>query len=160
MRKALLDTDILSEILKGKNETVRQRAAAYQAQLGDLTICAVTVMEVVKGLHRLGREEAIERFLSGLSALQVVPVDTEVATLAGRIYADLERAGRPIGRATGAGPPALDRSSRLSATPQHTGEMIPVTRTGAASRIDGRPKPESMAIRPSWRSFARWRTCR
>jgi tRNA(fMet)-specific endonuclease VapC len=56
-------------------------------------------MEVVKGLHRLGREEAIERFLSGLSALQVVPVDTEVATLAGRIYADLERAGRPIGRA-------------------------------------------------------------
>jgi hypothetical protein len=34
-------------------------------------------MEVVKGLHRLGREEAIERFLSGLSALQVVPVDTE-----------------------------------------------------------------------------------
>jgi predicted nucleic acid-binding protein len=48
MRKALLDTDILSEILKGKNETVRQRAAAYQARLGDLTICAVTVMEVVR----------------------------------------------------------------------------------------------------------------
>src|SRR5271165_1539537 len=65
MRKALLDTDILSEILKGKNETVRQRASAYQAQRGDLTICAVTVMEVVKGLHRLGREEAVGRFLSG-----------------------------------------------------------------------------------------------
>ncbi len=99
MRRALLDTDILSEILKGKNETVRQRAAAYQAQLGDLTICTVTVMEVVKGLHRLGREEAIGRFLSGLGTLRVVPVDTAVATLAGRIYADLERAGRPIGRA-------------------------------------------------------------
>jgi predicted nucleic acid-binding protein len=69
MRRALLDTDILSEILKGKNETVRQRAAAYQAQLGDLTICTVTVMEVVKGLHRLGREEAIGRFLSGLGTL-------------------------------------------------------------------------------------------
>jgi hypothetical protein len=56
-------------------------------------------MEVVKRLHRLGRDEAIEPFLAGLGALQVVPVDTEVATLAGRIYADLERAGRPIGRA-------------------------------------------------------------
>ncbi len=99
MRRALLDTDILSEILKGKNETVRQRAAAYQAQLGDFAISTVTVMEVVKGLHRLGREEAIDRFLSGLGMLQVVPVDTAVATLAGRIYADLERTGRPIGRA-------------------------------------------------------------
>ncbi len=56
-------------------------------------------MEVVKGLHRLGREEAIGRFLSGLQSLEIVPVDVSVATLAGRIYADLERTGRPIGRA-------------------------------------------------------------
>jgi tRNA(fMet)-specific endonuclease VapC len=56
-------------------------------------------MEVVKGLHRLGREPAIVQFLSGLGALEVVPVAATVGALAGRIYADLERAGRPIGRA-------------------------------------------------------------
>lgn len=99
MRKALLDTDILSELLKGKNETVRQRAAAYQAQVGRFAISTITVMEVVKGLHRMGREPAIGQFLSSIAALDVVAVDTTVATLAGRIYADLERAGRPIGRA-------------------------------------------------------------
>jgi tRNA(fMet)-specific endonuclease VapC len=99
MRKALLDTDIFSEILKGKNETVRHRAAAYQPGLGNFTICTVTVMEVVKGLHKLRREAAVVQFLSGLTALDVIAIDTEIATLAGRIYADLERAGRPIGRA-------------------------------------------------------------
>jgi tRNA(fMet)-specific endonuclease VapC len=99
MRKALLDTDIFFEILKGKNQTVRDRAAAYQAGLGDFAICAVTVMEVVKGFHRLRRESAVVQFLSGVSALEVIAIDTEIATLAGRIYADLERAGRPIGRA-------------------------------------------------------------
>jgi tRNA(fMet)-specific endonuclease VapC len=99
MRRALIDTDILSEILKGKNETVRQRASAYQAQAGNFAISTITVMEVVKGLHRLEREAAIAQFLSGLGTLDVIPVDATVATLAGRVYADLERAGRPIGRA-------------------------------------------------------------
>jgi predicted nucleic acid-binding protein len=99
MRRALLDTDILSELLKGKNETVRQRAATYQAQVGRFAISTITVMEVVKGLHRVGREPAIAQFLSGIATLDVVVVDTAVATLAGRIYGDLERAGRPIGRA-------------------------------------------------------------
>lgn len=99
MRRALLDTDILSELLKGKNEIVRERAAAYQAEVGRFAISTITVMEVVKGLHRLGREAAVGQFLSGIAALDVILVDAEVATLAGRIYADLERAGRPIGRA-------------------------------------------------------------
>src|ERR1019366_103118 len=99
MRKALLDTDIFSEILKGKDATVRHRATAYQAALGDLTISAITVMEVVKGLHKVRREAAVAKFLSGLGALDVIDIDTAIATLAGRIYADLERAGRPIGRA-------------------------------------------------------------
>lgn len=99
MRRALIDTDILSEILKGKSETVRQRATAYKAEAGKYAVSTITVMEVIKGLHRLGREPAIVQFLSGLGALDVIPVDAAVGALAGRIYADLERAGRPIGRA-------------------------------------------------------------
>ncbi|MCL2450932.1 MAG: PIN domain-containing protein [Polyangiaceae bacterium] len=99
MRRALVDTDILSEIFRGRNETVRNRVAAYTSKTGKYAISTVTVMEVVKGLHRVGREAAIVQFLSELTALEVVPVDTAVGTLAGRIYADLERVGRPIGRA-------------------------------------------------------------
>jgi predicted nucleic acid-binding protein len=51
VRRALLDTDIFSEVAKGKNETVRRRALAYTATIGPLAISTVTVVEVVKGLR-------------------------------------------------------------------------------------------------------------
>lgn len=99
VRKALLDTDIFSEIAKGKNEAVRRRALEYMSAIGPLTISAVTVVEVVKGLHKVGREKEIDRFLASLSQLEIVPLDTAAAERAGRIYGDLERLGQPIGRA-------------------------------------------------------------
>jgi tRNA(fMet)-specific endonuclease VapC len=99
VRRALLDTDIFSEIVKGKNENVRNRALAYTATLGPLTISTVTVVEVIKGLRKVGREPEIDRFLGNLPRLQVLPLDSAAAEQAGRIYGDLERLGQPIGRA-------------------------------------------------------------
>ena len=99
MSKALLDTDILSEILKGVNRTVTARAAAYRAVWGRYTVSTITVVEVVKGLHKVGREDAIQRFLAGLSSAELLTLDLQSAELAGRIYADLERTGQPVGRA-------------------------------------------------------------
>ncbi len=99
MDKALLDTDIFSEILKGKHPQVRLRAAAYRAALGAYTISTITVLEIVKGLHKIQRENRVQQFLAGLPALDLLTLDVESATLAGRMYADLERIGRPIGRA-------------------------------------------------------------
>jgi len=58
MAKVLLDTDILSEILKAKNAAVAAKA---------------------------------------LASAEVLPFDDGAARLAGRINADLERAGRIIG---------------------------------------------------------------
>jgi tRNA(fMet)-specific endonuclease VapC len=99
MRKAALDTDIFSEVVKGKNLVVRARAAEYVAACGPLTISLVTVLEVVKGLHKVQREADVQRFLASLSLLEVLPLDLDTAVLAGRIYGDLERTGQPIGRA-------------------------------------------------------------
>lgn len=99
MRRALLDTDIFSEVAKGKNETVRRRALAYTSTIGPLAISTVTVVEVVKGLRKVGREQEIDRFLANLPKLEVFPLDTIAAEHAGRIYGDLERLGQPIGRA-------------------------------------------------------------
>ena len=48
--EALLDTDILSEILKGRDSQVAVHAAAYRRAFGRYTISAINVMEVVKGL--------------------------------------------------------------------------------------------------------------
>ena len=54
-------------------------------------------MEIVKGFHKLQREDRIQRFRSIVSTDEVLLLDAPVAELAGRIYADLERTGQPIG---------------------------------------------------------------
>jgi tRNA(fMet)-specific endonuclease VapC len=99
MRKSLLDTDIFSEILKGVDPVVVERATAYRAVFGQYTISAITVMEIVKGLHKVSREERIQQFLQGLVSVEILGLDERSAELAGRIFADLERTGQPIGRA-------------------------------------------------------------
>jgi tRNA(fMet)-specific endonuclease VapC len=50
-------------------------------------------MEIVKGLHKMRREERLQQFLNSLSLVEILPFDLSAATLAGRIYADLERTG-------------------------------------------------------------------
>ena len=99
MDKALIDTDIFSEILKGIDSHVVAQAVAYRAILGRYTISTITVLEVVKGLHKIQREDRIEQFLDGLVTVDVLTLDVQSAELAGRIYADLERTGQTIGRA-------------------------------------------------------------
>jgi tRNA(fMet)-specific endonuclease VapC len=97
--KSLLDTDIFSEILKGINPSVVAKATAYLSVFGRYTISVITVMEIVKGFHKLQREDRIQQFLAGLTTVELLSLDAQSAELAGRIYADLERSGQPIGRA-------------------------------------------------------------
>ena len=59
MNKAVIDTDTLSELMRGVNRSVVDRARQYREVHGRLTLTAVSVMEIVSGLHRVGREERI-----------------------------------------------------------------------------------------------------
>jgi tRNA(fMet)-specific endonuclease VapC len=99
MDEALLDTDIFSEVLKGIDANVVARAERYYGAFGHYTISVITVMEIVKGLHKVQRASRLHQFLASLTAVDVLPLDARAAELAGRIYADLERVGQPIGRA-------------------------------------------------------------
>ena len=56
-------------------------------------------MEIVKGFHKVQREEQLQYFLSTLSQVEVIALDFKSSEISGRIYADLERTGQPIGRA-------------------------------------------------------------
>lgn len=56
-------------------------------------------MEIVKGFHKLQHEDHIQQFLAGLPSVELLTMDLLSSALAGRIYADLERIGQPIGRA-------------------------------------------------------------
>lgn len=99
MRKSLLDTDILSDVLRGKRVDLVARAKAYRNAHGRLTISAMTVLEIVKGLQQSERQDKIAPWLALASADEVLPLGTDEAALAGRIYGELERTGQSIGRA-------------------------------------------------------------
>jgi len=75
--RALLDTDIFSELMRGKNEGVRVRAEAYVKEHGRLSISAVTVLEVVKGFQKVGRQDALERFVQSLASVEVLVTGNE-----------------------------------------------------------------------------------
>ena len=99
MDKALLDTDIFSEVLKGIHPAVAGRASAYQTVFGHFTISLITVLEIVKGYQKVKREDRIQKFLSMLPAVEVLSLNLQSTEIAGRILGDLERLGQPIGRA-------------------------------------------------------------
>jgi predicted nucleic acid-binding protein len=60
MAKALLDTDIPSEYLKGHDQTVANRAARYARQYRVFTFTSVTVYEIVYGLELKGGFQPVE----------------------------------------------------------------------------------------------------
>ncbi|MBE9126467.1 MULTISPECIES: PIN domain-containing protein [unclassified Coleofasciculus] len=99
MDKALLDTDILSESRKQINQRVVVRASAYLSTFGRYTISVITVTEIVKGWRKRNREDRVQEFLADIVSAEVLMVDSKIAELAGRIWADLERTGQPIGLA-------------------------------------------------------------
>ncbi len=99
MDKTLLDTDIFSEILKRKNENVIRFAQNYFSKFNRYTISTITIIEVVKGFHKVKREEQIQTFLKEISKAEILTLNLKNSELAGRIYSDLERRGQPVGRA-------------------------------------------------------------
>lgn len=97
MNKALLDTDIYSEILKAANPTVTRKATAYRNAQGVLTFSAITVMEVVRGFQRTRAVNRLQTFLTAITFEELIPFDQPAAELAGRISGELERTGQTIG---------------------------------------------------------------
>ncbi len=99
MNKALLDTDIYSEILKAIDPIVTRNATAYRQTYGHLTISAITVTEIVRGFQRNQSLRRLQSFLAAVAIEEVLPFDQAAAELAGRIGGELERTGQPIGMA-------------------------------------------------------------
>jgi tRNA(fMet)-specific endonuclease VapC len=67
MSKVLLDTDILSEYLKGHDKVVARRAASYAGQHGAFTFTSVTVHEIVFGLEFKGASGQLAKALAWLN---------------------------------------------------------------------------------------------
>jgi predicted nucleic acid-binding protein len=97
LNKALLDTDMLSEIGKAKDATVAANAKTYRRSFGHYTSSTVTVMEIVSGLQKTQAAARLNAFLATLPHMEILLFDQRAAELAGRIGGDLERIGQTIG---------------------------------------------------------------
>lgn len=67
MPKVLLDTDILSEYLKGYDRNVTRRAADYAREHGVFTFTSVTVHEIVFGLELKNAASQLQKALAWLN---------------------------------------------------------------------------------------------
>ncbi len=99
MTKVILDTDMLSEVLKGKHPKVVARHAEYLRVHQRLTTTALTIAEIAHGVYKRRAPARLQKVLRELANVEVLPLDSAAALLAGQILADLERDGRPIGSA-------------------------------------------------------------
>jgi tRNA(fMet)-specific endonuclease VapC len=99
LNKALLDTDIYSEVIKAVDPTVTRNAIAYRQFQGVLTVSTITLMEIVRGFQRNQSQRKLTNFLAAVAMEELLPFDQAAGELAGRIAGDLERAGMPIGLA-------------------------------------------------------------
>jgi tRNA(fMet)-specific endonuclease VapC len=99
VNKSLLDTDILSEIIKGIDRTVAANSSAYRNAHGRYTLSAISVMEVVRGFQKNQSFRRMQAFVASLAGEEVLAFEQATGELAGRIAGELERTGRPIGTA-------------------------------------------------------------
>ena len=99
MNKALIDTDIFSELGKGMNQAIASNGTTYRATFGRYTISVITVMEIVRGFQKKQSPRRLRTFLTNIASEEVLAFDQAAAELAGRIEGELERVGQPIGRA-------------------------------------------------------------
>jgi tRNA(fMet)-specific endonuclease VapC len=97
MPKSLIDTDILSEYLRGKNTNVAQRAEAYLREHGRFSLSVLTVFEIVRGRHQASQIERATQFLTWAGGTELVPFDVECARLGGEIAGALQRNGTTVG---------------------------------------------------------------
>ena len=91
----LLDTNILSDLVRNPNGTAARRLAAVGED--DVATSVVVAAELRYGAAKRGSPRLTERVEALLAEMQVLPLAPPVDAIYGRIRAALEAAGTPIG---------------------------------------------------------------
>ena len=94
--RQLLDTDTLSEVMKGRDSNVAQHAAAYLAYYGQFSFSIITRYEILRGLKAKAATAQIAAFEDRCKSSLVLPLTDQAILRAADIYADLWRRGELI----------------------------------------------------------------
>ena len=95
----LLDTNVCIALINGKPAAVRKRFQRVVQKGARVSVSTIVAFElwygVAKSSQKEGNTNRLEIFLSG--PLSLLPFDEEDAKAAGKVRAEIEAAGRPIG---------------------------------------------------------------
>lgn len=96
MDPALIDTDTLSEVMKGRDLQVRDKAQQYLATYGRFNFSIITRYEILRGLLVKQAAQQLALFDARSRQSTVLPLTDRIIVLAAGIYADLHRQGKLI----------------------------------------------------------------
>ena len=96
MRRSLLDTDTLSEIMKSRDAAVSRKACEYLIQFGAFTFSLITRYEILRGLKAKNAVVQTAAFDKRCQESQVLPLTDAVVVRAADLYAYLRTRGQLI----------------------------------------------------------------
>lgn len=96
MKPALLDTDILSEFLRG-NIRVTSKIEEYVAKYGSVNFSIITYYEILNGLLYKDAKKQLARFEAFAKLNKVVPLTQKSVRASAKIQASLRKKGASVG---------------------------------------------------------------
>ena len=95
MNPALVDTDVLSEILKRKNATIVERASEYLKGYQQFAISAITRYEILRGLKEKNAKVQLGNFETFCQHSLVFAITDEILDLAADLWVTGRHDGHP-----------------------------------------------------------------
>lgn len=95
MKKALLDTNIITAFLKG-NAAVVERVAQYINVHERLTVSIISYYEILRGLKALGSKKKLQVFEKFVNDCEVEEMGISVMDKAAEIYVKLKNEGKLV----------------------------------------------------------------
>jgi tRNA(fMet)-specific endonuclease VapC len=95
MQLSLIDTDILSEILKNRDPIVVRNAARYIAEFAQFSISAMSRYEVIRGLKHKNAHRQLTKFATFCQRALVHPITNEILDRTSDLWVDARRNGLP-----------------------------------------------------------------
>ncbi len=96
MKQSIIDTDILSEFLRG-NEKVIIKLDEYLNEFNFISISIITYYEILNGLLYKDAKKQMERFEEFVSLNKVAPLTIRTVKISAKIQAELRKKGTEIG---------------------------------------------------------------
>jgi predicted nucleic acid-binding protein len=95
MSPCLLDTDILSEVLKQKHPTVVQKASGYLQQYQQFAFSSMTRYEIVRGLKDKGASKQLRQFETFCQHSLILALTDAILDHAAELWVIARRGGLP-----------------------------------------------------------------